>query len=521
VEGASAAGVLGGDLLLSTPMGEIAFRLIEKEEMSVAASAAVREMEPGVFELAAPYVPAALPQQAAAEPRLPLLYSTYLGGTADDYGTIAVDRSGFVYITGQTDSLDFPTTPGAWSTVTSGHDAFIVKLNRSGTGLVYGTFIGRAAGQDIAVDSSGAAYITGITDSCDFPITEDAFDQEIEGCFGGQEIFVTKLNPEGTDLSFSTFLGGSMVEGEASVAVDASGHAYVHGFTNSEDFPVTPGSFDTSLDGGADAFVAKLNQRGSGLFYSTFLGGDQGEMSGEIALGASGGAYIAGVTYSADFPVTPGAADVTISDFSDAFVAKLNSAGSALDYATFLGGTGQEVELRIAVDAHGAAYVAGLTSAADFPVTPGAYDEILDSSDDFVAKLSPAGSSLEYATFLGGLSWEDLGGIAVDGAGAVYVTGLTNSPDFPVSRGALQSTYAGSEDGFLAKLDPTGSALLYGTFLGSSDRDQMSAVVLDRMENVFVGGVTRGSDFPVTEGAFDTQFNAGYDIVVIGLSASR
>jgi hypothetical protein len=456
-----------------------------------------------------------------------LLFSTFLGGSAVDDGRgIAVDSSGAAYVTGRTVSTNFPTTPGAFDTSfdQSGHlDAIVAKLNPAGSALSYATFLG-GTGDDvgiaIAVDSGGAAYVMGgVAGSYDFPTTSGAFDRSYSGT---DDAFMAKLDPSGSALSYATFLGGSDVESGNSIAVDSSGAAYVTGTTFSTDFPTTPGAFDTTHDGSnpEDAFVAKLNSTGSALSYATFLGGSGGDYGYSIAVDPSDSAYVAGLTDSTNFPTTPGAYDRSCSGV-DAFVAKLNLAGSALGYATFLGGTGDDGGLAIAVDANGAAYVAGMTDAADFPATPGASDTSPNGAyDAFLARLSLTGSALGYATLLGGAG-DDIGvAIVVDGGGAAYVTGMTQSANFPATPGAFDTTHNGGEDVFVAKLNPSGSGFSYATLLGGSSNDAGFAIAIDSSGAAYVTGYTGSSGFPTTPGALDTVYNGGnYDAFVARVSS--
>jgi len=471
----------------------------------------------------------------------PLLYSTFLGGGAgsgDDSGSsIAVDASGSAYVTGVTQSMDFPTTPGAFDITYAWWDAFVAKLNATGSGLLYSTYLGGDGydvGSSIAVDASGSAYVTGTTQSADFPTTPGAFDTtQNDGGFPG-DTFVAKLNASGSGLLYSTFLGGGAREGGSSIAVDASGSAYVTGTTQSVDFPTTPGALDTSYDGDgtylADAFVAKLNATGSGLLYSTFLGGGGGfdDQGLSIAVDASGSAYVTGVTDSTDFPTTPGAFDTTHNGANDAFVATLNATGSGLLYSTFLGGGSRDEGLSIAVDASGSAYVTGVTNgfgSMNFPTTPGAFDTSLDGGvrrDAFVAKLNATGSRLLYSTFLGGGSYDYGYSIAVDASGSAYVTGWTDSTDFPTTPRTFDTSLTGYSDAFVTKLNASGSDLHYSTFLGGGiggGRDWGNSIVVDASSSVYVTGATSSTDFPTTTGAFDTTHNRGVqDVFVTKLS---
>jgi hypothetical protein len=386
-----------------------------------------------------------------------LIYATFLGGSGYDWGWgIAVDRSGAAYVTGETYSSDFSTTPGAFDTsYNGGEDAFLTKLNASGTGLLYATFLAGSGydwGWGLTVDSSGAAYVTGRTSSPDFPTTPGAFDATHDE-EDGYDAFVAKVDATGTALAYATFLGGSDADMGPSIAVDSMGAAYVAGWTASSDFPTTPGAFDTTHNGTYDGFVAKLNAAGSGLAYATFLGGSSGGEGWGIDVDASGAAYVTGRTFSSDFPTTPGAFDTTHNGSHDAFVAKLNEAGTALTYATFLGGGGDEQGWDLVVDLSGVAYVTGATYSGNFPTTPGAFDTTHDSDHDaFVVKLNATGTGLAYASFLGG-SAHDLGyGIALDPSRAVYVTGYTGSSDFPTTPGSFDTSYNGNDDTYVVKM---------------------------------------------------------------------
>ncbi len=363
--------------------------------------------------------------------------------------------------------------------------------------------------------------MTGGTSSPDFPTTPGAFDTT-----GGTDAFVAKLNPAGSTLAYSTFLGGSDGDGGSDLAIDGSGNVYVTGVTGSADFPVTPGAFDTRLSagGGGDPFVVKLNAAGSALVYSTFLGGADGpfhiEASSGIAVDADGSAYVTGDTNAFDFPTTPGAFDTTLSDYpglaaSDVYVTKLNQAGSALVYSTFLGEIGTDQGWDIQVDRNGSAFVFGNTDS-HFPTTPGAIDTIANHNDVFVTKLNPAGSGLVYSTLLGERGDEQAGDLAIDAGGSVYVTGNTDSPDFPTTPRAFDRKWGHPVDAFVAKLNPTGSALVYSTFLGANranpestfgGHDSGFGLAVNGQGNAYVTGLTDSERFPTTPGAFDVTEN--------------
>jgi hypothetical protein len=390
-----------------------------------------------------------------------LAYSTYLGGSNLDSGEgIAVDASGNAYVTGETWSTDFPTTSGAFQTTFGGGpvgeptDAFVSKLNAAGSALLYSTYLGGSGGDfgfGIAVDSSGNAYVTGSTDSSNFPTTSGAFQTIFGGGFA--DAFVSKLNAAGSALLYSTYLGGNDQEIGYGIAVDASGNGYVAGRTASSNFPTSAGAFQTTIGGGYDAFVSKLNAAGSALLYSTYLGGGGYDDAIGIAVDAFGGAYVTGGTSSSNFPTTPGAFQATYGGGEyDAYVSELNAGGSALLYSTYLGGNDFDYGVGIAVDALGNAYVAGETWSTDFPTTSGAFQTTYGGEEDaFVSKLNAAGSALLYSTYLGGSGIDAGHSIAVGSGGSAYVTGWTTSSNFPTSAGAFQTTFGGGYDAFVSK----------------------------------------------------------------------
>jgi hypothetical protein len=434
-----------------------------------------------------------------------LVYSSLVGGSGLDSSTsIAVDAGANAYITGQASSVGLPTTPGAFQRTFGGGatNAFVCKFNRSGSALVYCTYLGGSGsgadlGSGIAVDSAGDAYVTGQTETRDFPTTPGAFERT---SFGGPHAFVTRLNSTGSALIYSTLLGGTDNGSDfgSAIAVGAGGAAYVTGQTSASDFPTTPGAFKRTLGGGQHAFVTRLNGSGSSLDYSTYVGGNGFDLGSGIAVDAGGNAYITGQTTSSNFPITPGAFNPTSGFVANAFVSKLNPAGSALVYSTFLGkGDGHGS----AVDAAGNAYVTGHTDSATFPTTPGAFrrtfggDRFGRGDDAFVTRLNSTGSGLLYSTYLGGSAFDVGNGIAVDGSGNAYVVGQTGSADFPTTAGALQRTFGGFFDAFVAKLNPNGSALIYSTYFGGTASDSANGIAVDADENAYVTGETFSGEF--------------------------
>ena len=383
-----------------------------------------------------------------------LIYSTYFGGSNRDHGLdIALDGAGNAYVTGLTDSPDLPITPGAFRSTIVGsdeNDAFAMKLNAAGTALVYSTYLGPLAGSGIATDSGGNAYITGQANA-DYPTTPGAF-QTVSG--GNSEAFVTKLNPTGTALVYSTFLGGSGFDSAADIAIDAVGNAYVIGSAGPGFPVTPGAFQTLFNGGGNDTFVTKLNAAGTALVYSTFLGGSGIENGSGIAINATGNAYATGSTDSPNFPVTAGAFQSMKGAGLDAFVTELSTAGNALAYSTYLGGDGIDFAADIAVDTAGNASVVGLTGSTDFPTTADAIQsEYAGNNDAFITRLNAAGTDLVFSTYLGGSTSGEAGlSVAIDAAGSVYLTGPTSSADFPITPGAFQTVFGGSSDGFVAKI---------------------------------------------------------------------
>jgi hypothetical protein len=451
-----------------------------------------------------------------------LSYSTYLGGVGHEEGHgVTVDASGNAYVTGVTTSADFPTTPGSFDPTYLVNDAFITKLDATGSTLVYSTYLGGSGsdvGATIAVDATGHAHVAGYTGSTDFPTTAYAFDTTFNG---RDDVFVVRLDPTGSALVYSTYLGGSSDDYGWRMVLAPGGSVYLTGWTTSPNFPVSAAAFDTTLGGRQDAFVVKLDPAVPGaLTYATYLGGSGEDRGMAVDVDSLGQAYVTGGTSSSDFPTTPAAFDTTYSG-GDAFVTKFNPSGSApLVYSTYLGGAGAEEGRGIAVDSSGSAYVAGDTGSADYPTTPGAFDTSFNGGTDaFVTKLTATGSApLLYSTFLGGAgedhSWE----LAIDAAGDASLAGYTSSSDFPTMPGAFDPTYNGGTDAFVTKLNASGSApLVYSTFLGGTSVDQSHGFAVDEAGHGYVTGRTSSADYPTTAASFDRTFNGEWDAFVTRL----
>jgi hypothetical protein len=382
--------------------------------------------------------------------------------------------------------------------------------------LAYSTYLGGGGndeGNAITVDSAGNAYVIGFTDSLNFPMANAA-----QPAFAGglQDAFVVKLDPSGTRVIYSTYIGGNGQDNGSAIAVDATGNAYVTGYTGSTNFPVI-NAMQPAKNGEFNAFVTKLSPTG-GLLYSTHLGGSLGDYGSSIAVDAAGNVYVAGVATSPNFPLA-GAIQTAPGGAADVYVAKLNPSGNSLVYSTYLGGAGNDGATSIAVDSAGNVYLTGVTTSTNFrtanPLQAAHGGGFFDA---FVAKLNPSGTQLVYSTYLGG-SGEDRGfRIAVDTAGNAYVTGDTDSPNFPTAS-ALQRNYAGGVDAFVAKVNPSGTALTYSTYLGGTSIEGGTAIAVDSAGSAYVTGFTGSTNFPTVAplqqafggGSFDgfvAKFNA-------------
>ncbi|MFT3746156.1 MAG: SBBP repeat-containing protein [Pyrinomonadaceae bacterium] len=444
-----------------------------------------------------------------------LAYSTFLGGSGDEnvfLSNIAIDGSGSAYVTGYTNSANFPVA-GAYQPVkSSGNDIFVTKINPSGTSIVYSTYFG-GTGEDIrgaiAIDSSGNAYLTGDTTSDNFPVTAGAF-QTTKGAnvSGFNDAFVTKLNPQGNGLVYSTYLGGNGGELGASIAVDNTGNAYVTGQAFGGTFP-TVNAYQATRTTSYMAFVSKLNSTGSSLLYSTFLGGNNDTYGGlSIAADNSGGAYVTGQSSATNFP-SSGSFQSHGGGF-DAFVTKFNtnaSGAASLVYSSNLGGSGTDVGYSITIDASGNAYVSGQTNSTNFPTTAPIQSSNAGGYDAFVTKVNPSGSAKVYSTYIGGSLNDVALAIDVDGSGNAFIAGNTASTNFPTV-GPLQIANGGGQDAIVAKVNAAGSALLYSTYLGGSGSDSGNGIVVDTTGNAYVLGSTASTNFPIT-GAFQSNYGGG------------
>ncbi len=443
-----------------------------------------------------------------------LNFSSYLGGSGfDSIYAAATDAQGNLYVTGESSSGSI-TNPSI--VARSSRGAFVAKLNSTATQVLDTVYLGGGAydsGRGIALDTSGNIYVTGVTESSNFPVTTGAF---LTHAPGSQDAFVAKFST-GFVLQYSTYLGGGTADLGLAIAVDSTGAAYVTGQTESPSFPVSAGAFQKSYQGGiSDCFISKLNPAGSALAYSTFLGGSALDLCAGIALDAAGNAYVAGTTSSTSFPLA-GPLQSSLLGTTSAFISKINATGSALVYSTYLGGSLIDSAAAIAVDSTGAAYVTGDTASFDFPTTLGVFQTGLNGQyNAFVSKLSPAGGSLVYSTLVGG-SGSDAGtSIAVDSVGRAVIGGYTSSSNFPTS-GAIQTAFHGAFDAFGTVLDPAGATLVFSSYFGGSGDDRGYAVAVTPANKLYLAGITSSSNFPVAA-AIQTGLSMAPDAFVLGTS---
>ncbi|MBU0756097.1 MAG: SBBP repeat-containing protein [Planctomycetes bacterium] len=456
-----------------------------------------------------------------------LLGSTYLGGSALDGGfSLALDSDGNVFLGGYTSSSDLPVTPGALDTTYNGgdYDLYIAKFDPGLTTLLAATYLGGSATDgpfafQMALDAAGHLYVAGATGSADFPTTPGAFDETYNG--GVADFFVARISNDLTTLQASTFLGGSKKDGGDTVvfALDHNGHPFVGGYTKSGNIPTTPGAFDeTRNDPYGDGYVAKLDPDCTTLLAATYLGGTSIEYAMDMEIDENGTVIISGSTSSANFPVTPGAYDSVLHGGDDGFISRLDNDLTTLLASTLLGASGSEYCAHVALDDRGRICVSGATTSPDYPVTPGAYDQTLDSEwDIFSAKLDSDLQTLECATYLGGTGYEFCHAMIVDEDGGLWFSGGTQSVDFPTTAGAFKETYQGGAfDTFITRLSKELDRLSVSTFVGGSEDDLGYALASNEPHTIFLAGPTLSADFPCSAFAYDATYNGGeYDAFLI------
>jgi hypothetical protein len=436
-----------------------------------------------------------------------VIYSTYIGGTGDDRAyAVAVDSSGCAYLAGETGSASLSGSIGGYR---SYPDAFLMKLNSTGSGIAYITYVGgssRDSARGLVVDAAGYVYLTGFTYSANFPLTGSSFGRSAQGA----DSFVAKLDPNG-HLVYATLLGGASDDLATGIAVAPNGEPVITGYTNSINFPSTSGAIQHAYGGGTfNAFLAHLDATGQTIRYATYLGGVGNDTANAITSSASGSIYIAGQTNSPQFPCSNPPQGTNSQ--SVAFATELDTSGQVV-FSTCLGGRGPSTANAIAVDAAGAAYLAGSTWSNNFPVTSGAFQSLSGGGyDAFIAKLSPAGT-IDYATYLGGSGSESAYAIAVDPAGRAFVAGDTASANFPYAS-SPQPVPQGAMDAFVVGLDPQGRSMFLSALIGGGGDDVAQAIALDGAGAVYLAGYTLSGNFPTTAGTVQAHLMTGADAFV-------
>lgn len=435
------------------------------------------------------------------------------------YG-LDTDNNNNAVVCGYTKAFDFPVTPGSYdATYNNLEDCFISKLTSDGSSLQFSTFLGGTGNEraySIALDSEDNPVLTGYTSSSDFPVTPGAYDAQNNLIDG----FISKLSADGTTLLFSTFIGGSEEDLSTDIQLDDNNNPIITGYTLSTNFPVTPITFDPNANGNEDAFISKLSADGSSLLYSTYIGGEGFDYGISIALDNAGNPFITGQTTSLSFPTTIGAFDQTLNGYVDEFVTGINLMTSTPFFSTFLGGHLGDVPSSIILDPLRNPLICGTTYSNDFPVTPGAYDQILTDTiegDAVVTKLSADGSSILFSTFLGGIKADVARDVYLDGNWDILVLGETKSINFPTTNDAFDNSYNGEFDVFINKLSSDGSLLLYSSFYGGDESDypRYGDIVADQNCVLFIT-TTHSANIPTTPGAYqENKLNSGQDTPMV------
>jgi hypothetical protein len=443
-----------------------------------------------------------------------LFQSTYYGGSAKDYPTaIAIDDEGNLYLTGYTESPDFPIKDAYNGTYSETRDVFIVKINSTGNGVVYSTYIGGIfgdEGKDIAVDMLGNCYVIGYTESENFPMS-NAFNDTFGGDSDG---FILKLNPLGNNLVFSSFLGGADSDLPESLAIDSELNCYITGTTWSSDFPLKNALFD-ELNGSSDAFILKLNSSGENLVFSTYIGASDYDYSYGLEIDSNYCIYICGETLSDDFPLK-NAYQTEYKGGYDVFILKLNATGNEIIYSTYLSGTNEEWLGGLDVDSDGYCYVCGSTMSSDFPVINAIQSELGGTTNGFITKLNPDGTTANFSTFLGGSNQDSISDILVDESRQLHLVGISRSVDFPVFSSYMMTNPSLGSSAFVTRINSTGTGLIFSSYLGGSMADRGYGLALDNNGLDILLGETYSEDFPTYNALNDTN-NGDDDIFITRL----
>ncbi len=453
----------------------------------------------------------------------PLIYSTYIGGSGYDIvNNMVLDNLGNTYIVGSTSSADFPTSATAYNDTFSavGDDVIVLKLSADGSTLLYSTFIGGNGtdyGYDIEIDDTGCAFITGCTDSINFP-TVNAYDETYNGKEGDYgDCFILKLSSDGSSLIYSTYFGGSGNDVALGIAIDTTNNIIFTGETTSTDFPLY-NAIDSKFDGLVECFFAKIAANGSSIIFSTYFGEteqSQIEFGCAIALGNNGDIYFIGTVRTDNITMTDETTFGSYGGDLDIFLVKLSEDGVML-YSTYIGGDGMDSARAIVVDSANNLYLLGETTSLDIPIANAYDDEYNYMFDVYLMKLTMNGSIPEilFSTYLGGDYMDYPYDLCIDSESNVYITGQTYSEDFPITKNAYDDELSGSTDSFLSVISSDGSTLLYSTYLGGNLGDGSYSIGLSNNLEVIIAGTTKSGDFP-TEAAYEDTYSGGTDIFVL------
>ncbi|WP_371804301.1 SBBP repeat-containing protein [Candidatus Lokiarchaeum ossiferum] len=454
-------------------------------------------------------------QELISESQNPLYlnYSTLFGGTDFEMPTdIVVDDEGFIYIVGTTNSTDFPTTFNAILPIYGGNDdCFLVKISPDASKIIFSTYIGGSAHDEarfVAVDPNGYIYVVGQTKSTNFPITSNAYDQTFNGI---TDVFICKINPDGMTMSYSTYIGTSQGDYPTAMDVDEFGQVFIAGGTWSSSYPTTLGAFDESFNGVSDMFLTQINQDGSDLVYSTFIGGSAMEYASSLYL-VDECVYVGGYTESSNFPITSGTFQNTYAGNQDCIFFKLNLTDSVLDFSTYIGGTGSDWLNQIIVDGQENIFITVGTYSSDFPSTGEGYQASSNGNGDMaILKFDPHAVSLLNSTFIGGMGLDGSCQIVIDSYSNIVVGGYSNSDDFPTLNSPINSTLNGQKDLIFCQFTNNLSILLNSTYFGG-DLDDIFRTMSIQNDGIYIIGYSNSENFPILGSPFTDDFNGGnYD----------
>jgi hypothetical protein len=457
----------------------------------------------GLFGAAISAAPLPVPGANASDVVLAApVFTSQLGGRGTEQAlAVATDSQGYLFVAGWTSSTDFPTTPEAMDERVQERDAFVAKVSPDGETLVWSTVLGGSRDEEaltIQVDAAGVVLVGGWTNSNDFPVTDTAHGRSR---FGSKDGFLTALDPSGGSILFSGYIGGSGHDAVTDIALTLEGDIVLAGWTESRDLPTSSNVFQPSFGGDRDAFFMRVDESGFQLRFVSYLGGRGMDEAVGVALDQAGYIVVAGTTESRDFPVTSGALDAK-KNGKDVFVTRLTPEGKRLSFSTFYGGSGDEIAHALDLAPDGGVVVVGSTRSSDLPVKGSEGLERTGHGDGFVLHLSNSGGALVFARYLGGSSDDNLGAVATDSLGGLWVGGHSNSDDFGMTAGASQPLRAGANDAVLVRLDAVTGVMQHGTFLGGKGDEEIWGMVADSIQ----GGVTFAGFAQRTETTTRGQF---------------